>query len=621
MSNNSYNSSSVSVLSDIDHIQQRPGMYIGEPDNPKHLLKEAFDNSLDEAQNGHCTCIIVKADTKNNVYSVYDEGRGIPIGTTTYEYNGITIEMETLQVLTTVGKAGGKFNNNNYKVRGGLHGLGNKCITALSEYAKFETRRDGKMVRLITNHGAVESLEYYDTELPNGCYVEFKGDAKIFDDVAIPTEKIYEFCNIASAFGYPVKYYLDGELVELDAKEIFDLVPNEEYSEYARTMISSSKSETEEGLQVALKYTSDISSKSFAYTNLIPNRYGGTHVRAVEKAVEEVWSEFYSETEVELRPFDCRLGLRSVVALFINDPSFLGQTKDKLNNKASEFQELIDGFKKNFRDYLIENEKVRKALLKRFSEYRLAQNSLLARKEIMSLIKVNEPNSSNSIRRKSIVPTLKECKSPHKAGTELILVEGESAAGGFTRVRDRNTQAILPVGGKIQNVTWKSVKDALKSEDIRDIVNSVGAGVGEEADPRRCRYEKIYLSSDADPDGKHITALELSVMINLLPELVKAGMVYILHAPLFGWREGKKIKFAMEFSDIPENIRKSKDFTRYKGLGEMDDDELKEALLNKENRIITKVDYPSDLDRFNEILGTSHGKSSLLKDLGIIKWK
>lgn len=613
-----YTSDDIKVLNGLDHIRKRSGMYIGPTDNPNHLVKEATDNSLDESQSGNCSRIIVSADTKEFVYTIYDEGRGIPIGITEFELYGVKFEMETLKVLTTVDKAGGKFDNTNYKISSGLHGVGLKCITALSKWAIFETRRNGQLVRVRAKDGNFEALEYEETSLPNGVMVQFQADPAVFESIEIPEDRLFEFCNIARAFGHPVELILDGNEVELPAKNLFDLIPTEEVSTYCETEVDSKDETSGESLQVSLRYTSDTTSKSFGYANLIPTRHGGTHVKAIEKAVEEVWSEFYGESEVELKPYDCRLGLRSVVAIFISKPSFLGQTKDKLSNSAKEFKHLVDKFKIDFRTYLVNNPDIRKALLKRFAEYRASQNSLLARKEIMSMIKINEPlDSTGKVRRRSVVPSLMECKQSSREGTELHLVEGDSAGGGLGRARNKLLQAVLPLGGKIKNVTWSSINDALKSEEVRDIINSIGAGVGPTADPRKSRYDNIYIDCDADPDGKHIIALLLSLFVNLLPELVKEGMIHVVMAPLYGYDEGGKRHYTSDFSEVPQN---AKNFTRYKGLGEYDDHELKDTILNKDNRIVVTVEYPSDLDRFNSIVGTSSGRSELLTDLGVLRY-
>lgn len=625
---NNYGAEDLTVMSDIGHIRKRSGMYIGEPDSPKHLLQEAFDNGLDESQNGYADSVVVEVDTKKLEYSVTDNGRGIPIGLVRYNYQGYNIEMESLKALVSVAKSGGKFNSNNYKISGGLHGLGMCCITALSEHAEFQTRRDGQSVTVRTSHGVVDEPIKETTTEPNGVTVKFKGDSKIFESEEIPMEYILNMCNVAKAFGHNVKLIEDKKEVDLTCNELYDLLPvdKDDVSEYCKFSIDV---EGERGTRVvvAIKYTSEINSKPVAYTNLIPNRSGGTHVKSIQSAIESVWSEFYNEAEdgVELKDHDCRLGIRYLVGMFIDEPAFSSQTKDKLSTSASSFSDLIEGFKVKFREYLLENEPMRKALIKRFSEYRKSQNHLLAKKEIMSLIKINEPTeSTNRVRRRSVVPNLWECKSSKREGTQLYIVEGNSAAGGLARARNRVLQAILPLRGKIKNVAYLSIQDALKSETVRNIINAVGAGVGESADPARCRYDEIFITADADPDGKHITALVASVFINLAPSLVKAGIVKVVHAPLYGWTEGsgksKVAKYSSTFEDIPKELRGNKGFTRYKGLGEMDDDEVRDTLLNKDNQIVSVIEYPSDVDKFNAILGTSWGKSDLLKELGIIRY-
>ena len=238
----------------------------------------------------------------------------------------------------------------------------------------------------------------------------------------------------------------------------------------------------------------------------------------------------------------------------------------------------------------------------------------------MDLVKINGKTDSGTVRRKSVVNGLIECTSPYLENTQLYLVEGNSAGGTAARARDKKTQSVLPLRGKIKNITYMSINQALKSEDIRKVVNATGAGVGDETDPERCRYEKIIIAADADPDGKHITALLISVYVNLMPALVKAGRVYVLEPPLFGYVQDKHYIFTNEFEEIPEKLRTTKGYTRYKGLGEMDDDEFKESCMTSGNQNLYQVQYPEDLDAFNRILGTTGGRRELLIDLGIIRF-
>ncbi|MCM1223351.1 MAG: ATP-binding protein, partial [Lachnospiraceae bacterium] len=614
-----YTADSIQVLSDMAHIRTRPGMYVDGVDDPRQLFSEAFDNAIDEAQSGFSDVTEVSVDTENHIYMVRDHGRGIPIGLKATKEGP---QVETLQLLATKSFSGGKFDNSNYKLRGGLHGVGLGCCNALSDLFEIATHRDGQAVYLHCEKGEVQSLVYYPTSEPNGVAISIQADPTIYDSVDIPLDFIKNRCIVAQAFGYPQRLYINGELHEIPVERVADLIPADDanVSQYAEFEVSA-KIESGEFIRVVLRYTSETNSKFYGYSNLIYNRYGGTHNRLLDRAIEEVWKEFYEESEgVELRDSDCKIGLRALCAVFIEDVAFSSQTKDKLTVKNEALYPLIDAFKSEFRNQLENNPDLRKALIKRFAEYRASQNRLTARKEIMELVKVNGRNESGTVRRKSVVRGLIECTSPQLEGTELYLVEGNSAAGPAARARNKKLQSVLPLRGKIKNITYMSIAQALKSEDIRRIVNATGAGVGDETDPERCRYEKIIIAADADPDGRHITALEISVYVNLMPALVKAGRVYVLEPPLFGYKENGKYVFTDNFLEIPEKLRTTKGYTRYKGLGEMDDDEFRESCFIPGQRRLYQVQYPDDIDAFNRILGSTGGRKELFSDLGIIKY-
>lgn len=612
-----YGVDNIRVMSDLEHIKSRAGMYVGETDNPRQLFSEAFDNAIDEIQSGYSSLTEVFIDTKNHIYTVRDYGRGIPIG---MKSSPDGKEVEVLQLLTTKAFSGGKFDRTNYRISSGTHGVGLGCCNALSDLFEIATHRDGKAVYLHCEKGEVLNLQYYNTSEPNGVCISIHADEEIFDSIIIPTDFIINRCLVSKAFGYPVSLYIDGEEHKLEANSLLDLLPKEEFSNYADFTISASI-DTGEFIKVAIRYNSDTSSKLYGYTNLLYNRYGGTHTRLLEQAIEKVWSNYYSEsTEVNLRPSDCRVGLRALCAVFISEVAFSSQTKDKLTVPNKNLQGLIDAFSQEFKNQLDNNPEIRTALIKRFAEYRMSQNRLTSRKEIMELVKVSEKTSNGGIRRKSVVNGLIECTSPQLHGTELYIVEGNSAAGPAARARDRKLQSVLPLRGKIKNVTYMKITDALKSEDIRKIVNATGAGVGDEADPEKCRYEKIIISADADPDGCHIAALLISLYVNLMAPLVKAGRVYVLEPPLFGYKENGKYVFTNEFEEIPEKLRTTKGYTRYKGLGEMDDDEFRESCFIPGKRNLYQVHYPNDIDAFNRIVGTTEGRRDLLVDLGIISY-
>lgn len=595
-------------------------MYVGETNNPYQLFSEVLDNSLDEMGEGFGNEIIVEVDTKLNKYTVKDEGRGIPHGMKKLE-NGQ--EKEILEVICTKSNSSGKFNTNNYTRSAGINGLGITITSALSENFEISSIRDGEIVTFKSSKGKKTDLIYdkYDKS-KHGTITSFIADKEIWKSITIPIEKIKERARVASALGYRVRLFIDGEEIDTNAT-MFDLIKenDESISIYKDLPIIVVKTENNEEMRVALRYTSDTSDRYFGYTNMLTNSMGGTHLNEISKTIMEAWQDFVDKKrikfDVELRKTDYLVGLRTVCAVFISQPEFSSQTKEKLVTHKSRFVELMSKFKERFLEILYDNEEITKALLKRFEEYRIAQNKLLARKDIASVIKVNQ-DAPNSIRRRSVVDKLIECTSKKREGTELILTEGDSAAMPFIKVRNKELQAILPLRGKILNVTFKEPKDAIKSKEICDIANAIGAGIGSLCDPAKTRYERVIIEADADPDGGQIACLVLSVFINMFPDLVKAGMIYVAVPPLYCWgHSAKDYGWTNDVNKIPEGVK----YHRFKGLGEMNPDQLEYFLVNPDTRNLIQVEYPSDIEKFNEILGTSAGKNNLLQDLGIIESK
>lgn len=613
---NQYNDNSIQVLNDIDHIKLRYGMYISD-NGPMQLFSEVLDNSLDEMGEGHGNEIIVNVDTKLNKYTVIDNGRGIPIGMKKLETGE---EKEILEVICTKANSSGKFNTNSYKYSAGINGLGITITNALSEQFEITTMRENKGVTFKANNGKKLSLEYID--LPSkrtGVITSFiPGDT--FKDKKIPLNKIEDRCRVASALGYRVRLTVDGKEIDTNAT-IYDLITEHDdtISIYKELPIIHVKNEQEEEMKVALRYTSDTTDRYFGYTNMLTNSSGGTHVNELSKAIVSAWQEFVDKKklklEVELKNNDYLVGLRAVCAIFISQPEFSSQTKEKLVVHKDRLKELMENFKDKFKEMLYENEDITLALIKRFEEYRIAQNKLLTNKDIMSKIKINNDNSDN-IRRRSVSEKLIECTSKKREGTELFIVEGNSASGPFIKTRNKETQAVLPLRGKILNVTNRKIKDAIKNKEICDIANCCGAGIGSNNDASKSRYEKIIISTDADVDGEQIASLILSVFVNLFPDMIKQDRVYIAYPPLYAWKTKDGFDGCMDIKDIPSNI---KDYHRIKGLGEFNDDQLEYFLVNPKTRYLAKVEFPSDVEQFNKILGTSNGRYELMKELGIIK--
>ena len=613
-----YTADNIQVLNDLAHIRLRSGMYIGEAADPRQLLSEIFDNAIDEVQAGFSNELVVQIDTVNNWYTVRDYGRGIPHGKKELE-NGE--KKEVLEVLITKANSGGKFDNSSYNYSSGLNGLGMTITNALSNFIYVHSYRKGKEVWVYSEGGENTEVHKQSTNEPDGTKVKFSPNKEYFHSNIIPIDFILNRCRIATALGFRARLIVDNE--ELDTNcNIYDLIHEEDskivkYYDIPETIVYS---DNKEKLQVALRYTSDTKDKYYGFTNLLNNSLGGTHVQALSKTIIESWKEFINnhkniKPSIELKDNDYLVGLRAICAVFIQSPEFSSQTKEKLVVNKKYFDDLMGRYRKKFKKYLEDNIDIANQLIKRFEEYRLSQNALLSRKEISSLIKINN-DDSNDIRRRSVVSKLRECTSRKRDNTELFIVEGDSAMGSYLNIRDIDTQAVLPLRGKILNVTYKSIKDCVKNNEICDIANSMGCGIGSNCDASKSRYERVIISADADPDGEQINCLVLSVFINLFPDMVKQGRVFLTIPPLYSWKKNGKFYSCDKVEDIPED---AKDVERFKGLGSMNDDEVEYYLINQNTRRLIQVDYPSDIDRFNHILGTSQGKNELLKDLGILE--
>lgn len=616
---NEYSAENIKVLDSLQHIRLRKGMYIGDATDARSLISEIFDNAIDEVQAGFSSELVITVDTNENKYTVRDFGRGIPHGKKKLA-NGD--EKEVLEVLLTVSNSGGKFDNNSYNYSSGLNGLGITVTNALSNIIEITSYRQGKYVKA-TCHGTADvDLEYGNSDEHDGTNVMFIPNPEYFKHKSIPIDFIRDRCRVSSALGFKSRLIVDGVEQNVNAS-IYDLMTEENTSihDYVKIEPLDVTSLNGEKMKVAIKYTSDTTDRYFGFTNLLCNYLGGTHVQELSKTIIATWKEFIDSHKnvkpaVELKNNDFLVGLRAVCAIFIAKPEFSSQTKEKLVVNKKYLEDLMSLFKARFARYLEDNIVIAQQLIKRFEEYRVAQNNLLSRKEISSLIKINT-DSDDNIRRRSVVSKLVECTSRKKAGTELFIVEGDSALGPYLFTRNKETQAVLPLRGKILNITNKSIKEAVKNNEICDIANSIGCGIGGACDASKSRYQRIIVSADADPDGLQINCLVLSVFINLFPDLVKKGMVYVSMPPLYCWgKDEKSFGWCNKPEEIPSNV---KNVVHFKGLGEMNDNELKYFLVDPETRHLMQIQYPSDVDVFNKILGSSEGKNNLLKSLGILE--
>lgn len=607
-----YNADSIKVLSDIEHIQTRPGMYVGECIHPGHLFSEIYDNALDELQNGYGTKVIVEVDTQKNEYTVIDDGRGIPIGEKELPDG---TKKSVLVVLFTKANSGGKFDNEAFKIRAGLHGVGSTVVNALSSELYAKSIRDNLIESVkfddgeVSDHRLIEDTESHS----HGTTIKFIPNPKFFQSVKIPKQFIINRCRVASALGMKTELTIDGEVIDTDST-MYDLINmDEDATVYTRTQFRVDDKDTGEFVEVAMLYDSSESAGFHGYTNLLPNPNGGTHFKMMDDALIRALDS-YGLDGVTVK--DYYLGLRLVVAVFISDPSFSSQTKEKLTVDRKKLEKFVPMISSEIRNWLDSDPELRDGIFNRMKAHRAQLNKFLSKRDLSKLVVVNN-DKSGSIRRKSVVTKLIECTNQSREGTELYLVEGDSASGSFLPVRDRKTQAILPLRGKILNVSkLDDIITALKNSEILDIVNAVGANLLEESDPTASRYDKIILAADSDPDGDHISALLIGLVVNLLPNLVKAGMLYMVKPALYSWRDKSGLHFTNDITDIPNGC----EVQRFKGLGEMDPEEVKICLTDPETRILYQIHYPESLEVMNSMLTSSSTRKRMLEDLGLIKW-
>lgn len=620
----SYNAEDIKILSDIDHVRKRKGMYIGESYNPNHLFSEIFDNALDEDMSGYATMPIdITINRIKNSYTVRDYGRGLPQGDKILE-DGTS--KSVINILFTELKSGGKFDSSSYKISGGLHGMGDCIVNALSSSLIVTSYRDNAEIHKFEFGKEIDSEIYPNSDnLPFGTMVSFVPDKDMFDSDKISADFIVSRCKIASAFGYKSRITIvnkDNSIEKISTESSINDLISEDDDKLA-TFINHEGSvedeDTGESIKYAIWYTNDTSCRNKAYTNLLPNPQGGTHVTIFCKAFEMAW---YKIGVKDILPKDLYLGLRFVVSAFISETEFNSQTKDKLVTKRKYLEKFLEPLADDIYKFLSaeDNKDIVNGLIKRFQEHRASQNKLLAKKEIKDLIYVNESSKDGTVRRKSVVTKLKECTSKSRKDTEIIICEGDSAADPMVRCRDIVTQAILPIRGKILNVSKCDLKRALGNKEVTSIINAAGTGILEECDVSKSRYERYIIMTDADDDGLAIQSTVTSLFVNYLPGIVKAGMLYAAIPSLYGWYDKGEFKFSNNLEDIPNELLNKHAYERYKGLGQLNDNEVEAMLLDKENRNMVRIDYPEDVDRFNEILSSPSAKYDILCSLGLVKF-
>ena len=623
---NSYSAEKITVLKGLEAVRKRPAMYIGDVGKRgfHHLVNEVIDNSIDEALAGFCTKIIVTIE-KDGSISIEDNGRGIPVEI--HKEEGIP----ALEVVMTVLHAGGKFDKNTYKVSGGLHGVGVSVVNALSENLTAEIHRDGgvyeQKYQIGKATGPVEKIGKSDK---TGTIINFIPDSNIFKHEGFEEETIKVRLKELAYLNKNLSIVLKNDITEEEETEFHfsgglsdfvkyldgdeDLIHNE--------IITVSREDGEVPVDLALRYSTSYNNSIFSFVNNINTIEGGTHLSGFRSALTRALNNYANKNDLiktkknekfSLSGDDFREGLTAVLSIKVQEPQFEGQTKTKLGN--GEVKGLVDGIiYDGIQAFLEQNPKVGKRIIEKAAE---AARARIAAKKARELVRKKSSLGS------TLPGKLADCSNKDPLQCEIFLVEGDSAGGTAKQGRDRRTQAILPLRGKVINSEKAREDKLLSNNEIQSIITALGAGFGEdESDPNsfnleKLRYYKVVIMTDADVDGSHIRTLLLTFFWRKMKRLVQAGHVYMAMPPLYKLKQGKKERYAYtdEERDLviqrleSENSKTKIDVQRYKGLGEMNAGQLWDTTMNAETRTLIKVNVEHIMEeetnvRFRELMGS-----------------
>ena len=619
-----YGADSIQALKGLEAVRMRPGMYVGGTDTRAlhHLVNEVLDNSIDEALAGYCTEVKTTILPDGSM-SIHDNGRGIPTG----------IQKESgrsaLELVMTELHAGGKFDKNSYKVSGGLNGVGVSCVNALSSHLKAVIHREGKIFEQEYSEGKpLFEVRETGTSDKTGTEVIFQPDATIFDTVEFRYEILHTRMKELSFLNKSVKLILEDQRTKDEngnyKTETFisehGLVDFVEYLDKSRTSILSKPihiTGESEGVvvEVAFQYNTSYSENVFSFANNIQTMMGGTHVSGFKRAIAKCLKDYgdknniFAKLKVTLAAEDFREGLTSVVSVKVPHPQFRSQTKDELSN--AEVSGVVSQAVSSVLEYFLEeNPKEARIILEKVM---IAANARHAAKKAREMVQRKTVLTGSGLPGK-----LADCSEKDPALSEIFLVEGDSAGGTAKTGRDRKFQAIMPLRGKILNVEKALEHKIYENEEIRNIFTALGVSIGTEDDQKKLnieklRYHKVVIMCDADVDGSHITTLILTFFFRFMKPLVESGYIYVASPPLYLVRKGKKEAYCWNDKERDQKIKEIGGESgtgvmvqRYKGLGEMNPEQLWETTLNPESRILKKITIESaaEADRvFSMLMG------------------
>ena len=604
-----YDAEQIQVLEGLEAVRKRPGMYIGSTGSPglHHLVYEIVDNSVDEALAGFCTNIKVTIN-KDNSITVEDDGRGMPVD------EHPKMKLPAVEVIHTVLHAGGKFGGGGYKVSGGLHGVGASVVNALSTRMEVEVRRNGKIYTQAYERGkTVTPLEEKGNTRKRGSKTTFWPDPAIFDDV------VYDYDTLARRFremaflnkgvrisikderyGHEDTFYYEGGI-----KQYVEYI-NRTKTPIHKDIVYFEVSEANREVEIAIQYTDGYSENVASYANNIKTTEGGFHLQGFRAALTRTINTYarnnniLKEKDAPFEGDDVREGITAIVSVKLTEPQFEGQTKAKLGN--SDMRGFVETATADYLSaFLEENPKQAKTIV---------EKCLSAARARMAARKAKNSVRKSFLEGNSMPGKLADCSEKNPEISEIFLVEGDSAGGSAKDGRDRKRQAILPLRGKILNVEKARMDKVLSSEEIKNMITAFGCGIGKEFDLSKLRYHKIIIMTDADVDGAHIRTLLLTFFYRYMTPLIENGYVYAAQPPLFRVKKGKDIYYTYsdrEQEELLESLKGSKyEIQRYKGLGEMDAEQLWDTTMDYSKRTLVQITV-EDANAADEIFTTLMG--------------